>query len=334
MSIQKLKNNKLIIYKDKSGNFEIDVKIEKETVWLMQKQIAKLFGIKRPAITKHLNNIFKSGELKERKVCSNLEHTTKHGAIKGKTQTKKIKLYNLDAIISVGYRVNSKQATMFRIWATDKLKKYLIDGYIINQKKLIKQKNKFSELQSAIDFIEKKTENYLLHDKAKELMSLLKDYTKSLNLLKQYDENKIKLVKKTKPIYNITYKDCKQIIKQAQKELIESEKDLFGSEYKGKLDSIIGAINQTFDSIELYKSIEEKAANLFYLVIKDHPFADGNKRIASILFLYYLEKNSFLYKNYERKINNTAIVALALLVAVSDPKDKKVLVKIIISLLQ
>ena len=321
-------NNQLVIYKNKSGQIEIDVKVEKETIWLTQKQISKLFDKGVPAINEHIKNIFKEKELDDKSVIRKFRITASDN------KTYNTNFYNLDLILSVGYRVNSKKATNFRIWATKTLREFLIQGYVFNEKRLSDEKNKLKQLQEAINFIEKKSESYLLRDKTKELFALLGDYTKALTLLREYDDDKIKIGKKSKPIFELCYKDCQDIIRNAKNDQKFSEKDLFGSEYKGKLDSIIGAINQTFDGIELYKSIEEKAANLLYLVIKDHPFADGNKRIGSILFLYYLERNDFLYKDYERKVNNTSIVALALLVAVSDPKDKDVLVKIIISLLQ
>ena len=330
------RNNQIIIYRDKSGQTLIDVKIEKETIWLSQKQIAELFNTQRPAITKHLNNIFKSKELNEKEVSSVLEHTTRHGAIAGKTQTAKIKLYNLDAIISVGYRVNSKRATQFRIWATKTLRNHLIDGYTINQKRLLEQKNKFSSLREAISFIEKQADNYLLQHKSRELLSLINDYSKALSILKQYDEGKIKIDKKSAPVFELNYKECQKIINNLAIELRAKKEvgSLFGSEINHKFQSILGAIYQTFDGINLYKSIEEKAANILYLIIKDHPFSDGNKRIAAILFVYFLQMNNFLYKDYQKKISNNALASLALLIATSNPQDKELLIKIIISFIQ
>ncbi len=329
-------SKQIVIYKDKKGETEIEVNLEKDTIWLSQKQIALLFGTKRPAITKHLSNIFKTRELDEKEVSSILEHTTRHGAVKGKTQTRKVKYYNLDAIISIGYRVNSKKATEFRKWATNTLRHHLVDGYTINEKRLLEEKKKFSDLKEAIGFIEKQSDHYLLQGKTRELLSLIGDYSESLSLLKKYDEGKIRVETIGRPVYKLTYTECKEMINSISIELVAKKEAgrLFGSEVNNKLKSIIGAIYQTFNGANLYKSTEEKAANLLYLVIKDHPFSDGNKRIGAILFVYFLEKNKYLYKNHIRKISNNTLVSLALLVATSDPKDKKLLVNIIMSLIQ
>ncbi len=335
--MEKDKQNQIIIYKNKSGQTEIDVKVEKDTVWLTQKQIALLMGTKRPAITKHLNNIFKTQELDENLVCSKMEHTTKHGAIAEKTQIKKVKYYNLDAIISVGYRVNSKRATQFRIWAKNTLRNYLINGYVVNQQKLALQEEKFKELQRSIAFIEKKADNYLLQGKSRELLSLISEYTKSLTILRQYDEGKIKVEKSKKPIFKLEYQGALNFIRAFKAELKRDNEagDLFGKEINHEFESVVGVIYQTFDGRELYRGLEEKAAHLLYLIIKDHPFSDGNKRIASLLFIYFLKNNDFLYKNnFERKITDNTLISLALLVATSDPKEKNVVIEIIISLLQ
>lgn len=329
--MKKEETNKIIIYKDKSGNAQIDVLVEKNNIWLMQEQIAKLFNTQRPAITKHLNNIFRTGELSEKSVRSILEHTANDGKVY-KTQ-----FYNLDAIISVGYRVNSKQATQFRIWATNTLRNYLLNGYVVNDKKLLEYKDKLALLKETISFVEKKADNYVLQDKSRELLSLLSEFAKSLKLLDEYDQGKIKIARTTKAKFVFDYEKCKNTIIAIKAEL-KSEgqaSDLFGQEYNQKFQSIINTIYQTFDGKDLYNSIEEKAANLLYLTIKDHPFADGNKRIASILFVYFLNENNYLYTiDLQRKINNNTLVSLALLVATSDPKEKETMIKIIISLLQ
>ena len=320
-------NNHIIMYQSKSGETLIDVKIENDTVWLTQKQMAELFGIDRTVITRHLSNIFKTCELDEK---SNVQKM--HIA----NSDKPIKMYDLDAIISVGYRVNSKQATQFRIWATKTLRHYLIDGYVINEKRLLEEKNRFNMLHETINFIERKADNYLLQDKTRELLSLVKEYSSALSFFKQYDDGRIKIRKTTIPTFKLSYEECRRNIDNISIELRAKKEasSLFGQETNNKFKSIIGVIDQTFDSVNLYKSIEEKAANIFYLIIKDHPFSDGNKRIAAILFVYYLEKNNFLYKNYQKKISNNALISLALLIATSDPKDKDLLIKIITSLIQ
>ena len=188
MAKEDFKKGEIIIYKTPKNEVELKVKLEKETIWLTQAQIALLFGIQRPAITKHLKNIFESGELNEKKVSSILEHTTQHGAIKGKTQTKDVKFYNLDAIISVGYRVNSQRATQFRIWATKTLKQYLVNGYALNEKRLLEAKSKFHELQEVVLFLQKQSKKELLQGQETEILNLLADYSKTLSLLEQYDK--------------------------------------------------------------------------------------------------------------------------------------------------
>lgn len=324
------KNNQIIIYQSKSGETQIDVKVEKDTVWLTQKQMAKLFKKDVRTINEHILNIFKEQELDKNSVIRKIRTTAADGK---KYQSF---IYNLDVIISVGYRVKSVEGTRFRIWATKTLRNYLVNGYAINEKKILEQKNKFSSLQETIKFIEKQADNYLLQDKARELLSLIREYSQALSTLKQYDEGKVKIAKKTAPVFNFAHNDCKKLIRNLTIELKAKREvgDLFGVEINNKLKSIIGAINQTFDGVNLYKSIEEKAANLLYLVIKDHPFSDGNKRIAAVFFVYYLQRNNFLYKNYQTKISNSTLASLALLVATSDPKDKELLIKIIISLIQ
>jgi len=322
---------KIIIYKTASGIPEIDVKVEKDTVWLRQEQISELFGTQRPAITKHLNNIFKSGELNEKSVCSILEHVGSTG------QVYKTKYYNLDAIISVGYRVNSKRATQFRIWATNTLREYLVKGYKVNETKLLEQKEKLLSLKEAISFIEKKADTYLLQGKSRDLLSLVNEFARTLTLLEEYDKDKIKIKKTAVAQFSLDYDECKNIIIELKAELKKEGEagDLFGQEYDKKFQAIVNSIYQTFDGKELYNGIEEKAAHLLYLAIKDHPFADGNKRIASILFVYFLRENNCLYtSDMQRKISNNVLVPLALLIATSDPKEKKTIIKIIISLLQ
>lgn len=329
MPNQEFNKGEVIIYKSKDGP-QLEVRLEDEMIWMTQKQIALLFGTQRPAITKHLNNIFKSGELNKNSVSSILEHTASDGKIY-KTQ-----FYNLDAIISVGYRVNSKRATQFRIWATKTLKEHLIKGYTLNEKRLLQTQSQLKELQNTIEFLQEKARNELLTGQEQELLNLLAGYSKTLTLLEQYDKEKLPLIKKAKGKYVLKYEDAKKIIEELKKELISKKEasDLFGQENDEKFKAIIGNIYQTFDKKELYPSLEEKAAHLLYFVIKDHPFVDGNKRIGSFLFIYYLDKNKYLYrKSGEKKINDNALTALALLIAISHPDEKDRLIKIITNLL-
>jgi len=320
----------IIIYQTSEKEVELKVRLEKETVWLTQSQIALLFGTKRPAITKHINNIFKSGELDKDSVSSILEHTAADG------KTYKTQFYNLDTIISVGYRVNSKRATQFRIWATNVLKQYLVKGYALNQKRLLETQEKFKELQETISFLHEKSKHELLSGQGEEILNLLASYSKTLTLLEQYDKENLALIKKRKGKFILDYKKARFVIDEAKKELIirKEASDLFGLENSDRFKGILGSIYQTFDGNELYPSLEEKAAHVLYLIIKDHPFLDGNKRIASLSFIYFLERNKYLCRpNGERKINDNALVALALLIAESDPKDKDILITIITNLL-
>lgn len=320
----------IVIYETSKKEVELRVRLEKETVWLTQAQIALLFNIQRPAITKHLNNIFKSGELSQNSVCSKMEHTAADGK-KYKTQ-----FYNLDVIISVGYRVNSKRATQFRVWATKVLRNYLLKGYAINQKQLLEANEKFQELKTAISFLQEKAGKKQLKGQEKEILNLLAGYSKTLSILEQYDKEKLVKPKGKKAGFVLEYKNCLRIIIEVKKELIAKKEaaDIFGTERERSLESIVKNLYQTFGGKELYKSLEEKAAHILYLIIKDHPFSDGNKRIGSFLFIYFLDKNNYLYRETgEKKINDNALTALALLIAESDPKDKEILIKIIINLI-
>jgi len=249
---------------------------------------------------------------------------------------KPVAFYNLDVILAVGYRTNSARAIHFRRWATNVLKNYLIKGYAVNEKRLLQARNQLQELQGAISFLREKAQYELLSGQEKEILNLLAHYAKTLTLLEQYDKEKLSLIGKGKSKFILKYEEAMKVIQEIKKELIAKGEasDLFGQENSDKFKSILGSIYQTFGKKELYPSLEEKAAHLLYLVIKDHPFVDGNKRIASFLFVYFLDKNDFLYrKTGEKKINDNALTALALLIAVSDPKEKDKLIRILTNLL-
>ncbi|MBU1164613.1 virulence RhuM family protein [Patescibacteria group bacterium] len=324
------RRGEILIYKAKNGQTQIEVKLQQETIWLNQAQIASLFNIERSVITKHLRNIFKSKELNENSVCAKIAHTAPDG------KNYKTNFYNLDVIISVGYRVNSRSATQFRIWATKILKDYLVKGYSLNQKKLQEQQSKFKELQNTIDFIAQKSRHPELQAQVKELLDIVQKYSRSFKILQQYDSGKLKIQKQKSAQFILTYSKCLEIIKQTKSTLAKKGEasNLFGQDASGRFKGTIGSIYQTFDQKELYKSLEEKAAHLLYLTIKDHNFIDGNKRIASLFFIYFLYKNNYLYrKEGEQKINDNTLVALALLIATSDPKEKDTMIKIVTNLL-
>lgn len=324
------KQNAVVFYKE-GGDIRLDVRLEKETVWLDARQMALLFGTQRPAIVKHIGNIYKSGELSLDSTCSVLEQVAADGKIR------KINLYNLDAIISVGYRVNSKRATQFRIWATKTLKEYLVRGYAMNEKRLLETKAKFAQLQNAVAFLQRKSKTALLAGQEKEILDLLGLYAKTLTILDEYDKGTLREAKGVRGKFILAYQECIKVIAEIKHELaIKKEAgDLFGAERDGMFEGIITGLYQKFDGRELYKTLESKAAHLLYLVIKDHPFSDGNKRTASFLFVYFLDKNNALYRSSgEKKINDNTLAALALLVAESDPAEKDQIIALITQLLK
>ncbi|MBI2053750.1 MAG: virulence protein RhuM/Fic/DOC family protein [Candidatus Staskawiczbacteria bacterium] len=333
MKNKELKKGEIIIYKTPDKKIKIDVKLEQETVWLSLSEIARVFNTDKSGISRHIKNIYKLGELNKNSTVAKIATVQ----IEGKRKIERIiEYYNLDIILSVGYRVNSKRATDFRIWATKTLKEYLVKGYMINEKRLLEAHNRFKELQSTVDFLKEKSGNELMAGQEREILSLLSDYSKTLTLLEKYDTEKLVFSKKGTDKFKIEYNIAKSVILEIGKELKEKKEasELFGQEYEKKLDGIIGNIYQTFGGKDLYSSLEEKAAHLFYFIIKGHPFVDGNKRIASFLFVYFLDKNNYLYKESgEKKINDNALVALAILIAVSDSKEKDKLIKIITNLL-
>ena len=332
---QKNKYNRgeIVIYKNAKKEAKVEVRLEDETVWLHLNQIATLFDTDKSGISRHIKNIYKNGELSYKATVAKIATVQKEGEREIK---RSIEFYNLDLILSVGYRVNSKRATQFRIWANKILKEYLIRGYAINEKRLLETKEKFADLQSVIAFLKNKSKKELLKNQVGEIINLLSSYSKALSVLDQYDKNNINDVKGTKSIFILEYEKCLDIIKELLSNfLVKGEAgDLFGNERDRSFEGIIKGIYQTFGNKELYPTIEDKSSHLLYFIIKDHPFSDGNKRIASFIFIYFLDKNNHLYKNSgEKKINDNALVALALLIAESDPEEKNIMTKIIKNLL-
>lgn len=322
-----LRKGEIIMYKTSKNEVELKVHFEKESVWLRQNEIALLFGKERSVITKHINKIFADKEV-DRKSNVQKMHIP--------NSDKPIEFYSLDVILAVGYKANSPRAIHFRKWASKIIKQYLIKGYAINEKRLLEAQSKFNELQGTVLFLQKQSQKELLKGQEMEILNLLADYSKTLSLLEQYDKGKLQTQEGKKTAFILQYADCVKIIAELRKGLISKKEagDLFGLERDGSFTGIIKGLYQTFDKKELYPAIEDKASHLLYLTIKDHPFTDGNKRIASFLFIFYLERSSYLFKKSgERKINDNALTALALLVAVSDPKDKEIMIKIIQNLI-
>ncbi len=324
-------NSEVKIYQLDDGNTEIQVKLDKNTVWLSQKQMAELFEKDSDTISLHLKNIYESSELDETTTTEEYSVVQKEGK---RRVNRKIKFYNLDAIISVGYRVNSKRGVVFRIWASKVLKDYLIKGYSLNEKRLIEQSQQLKELQESAKILGNVINNQELTSiESIGLLKIISDYAYALDILDQYDYQTLKLSYTSgKEIYQLTYDEAIKQIKFVKENYGNS--DLFGREKDNSFKSSISTIYQTFEGIDLYPSIEEKGANLLYFVTKNHSFSDGNKRIAAFLFLFFLERNGILLNEYKQKrIADNALVALTLMIAVSKPEEKDTMIKVIVNLI-
>lgn len=323
----------IVLFETKDGKSSVDVRLHEETVWLTLNQMAELFDRDKSVISRHLSNVYQTKELSRKASVAKNATVQNEG---GRDVTRQVDFYNLDAIISVGYRVNSKRGTQFRIWATQILKKHLIEGYTYNERRL-REKGLF-EAQQAIQILSRTLSRHdLVSDEGRAVLELINQYAKSWLLLYQYDENRVSLPDKLGHAHEVLkYENAKTAIEALKTNLMEKREasDLFGQERGEHLTGIIGSIEQTFDGQSLYPSIEEKAAHLLYFVIKDHPFTDGNKRIASFLFILFLRKNNFLDdSDGHPKINDNALVALALLIAESEPRNKVMMIHLIINLL-
>jgi prophage maintenance system killer protein len=324
----------IIIYKDGKGP-EIRVKLGDDTVWLSQAQMAALFNKDRDTISEHIQNVFKEAELSQNQTTRKFRVVQTEGK---KQVERPVNFYNLDVIISVGYRVKSLRGTQFRIWATQRLRDYIIKGFAINAKRLPEAHiAKLKELETAHKLIQQALESRRSEGYERELLRIINDYANVWFVLNLYDEEKLGIESvHAKHGESLKYETVLQNIIRFRKRLQQQgmATDLFGVEVSHKLQSILGTIDQTFGGKLLYPSIEERAAHLLYLVIKDHPFVDGNKRIGSLLFLMYLVENHIFYnRRGERKMNDTALVALALLIAESKPQQKDVMVKLVVNLI-
>lgn len=315
--------NEIVLFKNQ--NVKLEVNMKDETVWLSLDQMAKLFGRDRTVITRHINNIFNDKELEKKEVCAKFAHTTQHGALTNKFQTRKLEYYNLDMIISVGYRVKSQNGIIFRKWATKILKEYMIKGYSVNQKRLeyLEKTVKLIDIAGRID-----TE--LKRNEAQEIIKVINNYSNALDLLDDYDHKRITKPNGTKDNKQINYEDCLNIIAKLK---FSNNSKLFALERNQGLKEIIGTIYQSFDGKDLYPTTEEKAANFLYLIIKNHAFIDGNKRIAATLFIYFLEFYNILYNENGQVIDNNTLVAITLLIAESNPKEKNILTDLVMNFL-
>lgn len=322
-------NNSIEIYRSQDGSVQLNVKLENETVWLTQSQMAELFGVDRTSIVRHIRNIYKSEELEESSTCAKNAQVR----IEGQRQiVREIPYYNLDMIISVGYRVNSKNATSFRRWATSVLKQYLIKGYVINQQIKL---DRYNELKDVVRLMSRAVglQDKVTTDEYSGLFNVISDYVYALDTLDQYDYQSLSISKTTKEEpFRATYDNAMEAI-NALKEKFGGSK-WFANEKDDSFKSSIGQIYQTFGGEELYPSVEEKAAMLLYLVVKNHSFSDGNKRIAAMLFLWFLNNNRVLYaEDGHKRIADNTLVALTLMIAESRTEEKDVMVKVVVNLI-
>lgn len=324
--IEIMDKERIEIYKTKDNRVELRVALDKDTVWLNRHQLSLLFGRDIKTIGKHINNIFKEGELEKIRTVANFATVQNEGSREVKRE---VEYYNLDVIISVGYRVKSIKGTQFRQWATQRLREYLVKGYAINQKRL-------EELGKTVQLIAQSGKAETLHlQEAKGLIAILSHYTKSFVLLNQFDSQDLQPGTLDKNItYEIKYEEAKKAIIQLKKTLMERKEatNLFGKERDKSFHSSLKSIVQTFDGKYLYPSIEEQAAQLLYFVVKNHSFVDGNKRIGAFLFIWFLEKNKHRFKKSgELKINDNGLAAIALLVAQSKPEEREIILSLIVS---
>ena len=306
-------NNEIVLFTDGNTNIEVQVSPDQETVWLTQRQMGELFDVGQATISEHINNILNSGELDE----------TSIGFSDKSSGGRKPKVYNLDMILSVGYRVNSKRGIAFRRWANRVLKDYVVQGYAINEKRL-------KALERTVDIQTKMLADALDVEEA-DILKAVNQYTEALTLLDQYDHQVVPRPEGNTPVYRITYEECKTMV-NAMRDSFQT--DVFGVEKeKGKVEGIIAAVYKSAFGEDCYPSLEEKAANLLYFMIKDHPYADGCKRIAASLFLEFLEKNNALFRNGQKIISDGALVAITLMIAESRPEEKDIMVALVMNFL-
>ena len=322
-------NNSIEIYRSQDGSIQLNVKLENDTVWLTQSQMAELFGVDRTSIVRHIRNIYKSEELDQNSTCAKNAQVRTEGH---RSILREIPYYNLDMIISVGYRVNSKNATSFRRWATSVLKQYLIKGYAINQQIKLDRYNELKDvvrlMSRTVDMQEKVTS-----EEYGGLFNVISDYVYALDTLDHYDYQSLSIQKTTKEEpFRTTYDNAMEAINALKEKFGGSQ--WFANEKDDSFKSSIGQIYQTFGGEELYPSVEEKAAMLLYLVVKNHSFSDGNKRIAAMLFLWFLNNNHVLYaEDGHKRIADNTLVALTLMIAESRTEEKDVMVKVVVNLI-
>ena len=321
--------NKIVIYQTEDGQTQIDVRLENETVWLTQAQMAELFETDRTSIVRHINNIYRADELEREATCAKIAQVQTEGK---RQVTRTIPYFNLDMIISVGYRVNSKRGVKFRQWANRVLKEYLVKGYAVNERI---RKEQIGELRQLVQVVGRAINNQELPNttESQDLLNVVVDYTYALDTLDNYDYERLTIDKTTKQEpFHATYENAMEAINGLREKFGGSA--LFGNEKDDSFKSSIGQIYQTFGGEELYPSVEEKAAMLLYLVTKNHSFSDGNKRIAATLFLWFLNNNGILYReDGSKRLADNTLVALTLMIAESKTEEKDVMVKVVVNLI-
>jgi prophage maintenance system killer protein len=323
-----MNESQIKIYQSEDGKTEINVQLDNETVWLSLNQMAELFERDKSVISRHISNIFKEKELEKDSVVAKNATTASDG------KSYKVDYYNLDVIISVGYRIKSQRGTQFRIWANSILKDFLINGYALNEKRLSQQNKQLKKLQESVKILGNILDyKALSSDESIGLLKIISDYAYALDILDRYDYQKLEISDTSgKEKYQLNYDEAMNQIRIAKK--AHGNSDLFGNEKDDSFKSSIATIYQTFGGEDLYPSIEEKAANLLYFITKNHSFSDGNKRIAAFLFLYFMEKNGILFdENRNKRIADNTLVALTLMIAVSKPDEKDTMTKVIVNLI-
>ena len=320
----------VLLYQSPDGQLRLDVQLDHDTVWLSQAQMTELFDVSKKTVSEHIGNVFREGELQPDSVVRDSRTT----AADGKSYA--VKYYNLDVIISVGYRVKSRRGTSFRQWATQVLRQFLVQGYALNEQRLRQSRRQLADLKRLVQLqAEVAATQELTTDQSQALLRVLGDYARALDVLDQYDHQRLRVVREAVAAaagYELTLDEARQTVEALREQFGGSE--LFGREKDQSFESSVRSIYQSFGGHDLYPSVEEKAANLLYFVVKNHSFSDGNKRIAAFLFVYFLDRNGCLYRpDGARRLADNALVALTLLIAESRPEDKDIMVTLVVNLI-
>ncbi len=320
----------IVIYTNPDGTVQTEVRLESETLWLTQHQLEELFSTDRTSLVKHIQNILDTGELEEAATCAKFAQVRQEG----KRQVRRdILYYNLDMILSIGYRVNSRQGTRFRIWASRILKEHLVKGYTINEKLLREKNEHLQKLRESIRLVERSVQAQVRNlEEARNVLKILADFAEGLDILDDYDHENLETTGRSKnPAVRIAREEFLKVLESMRRQF---DSNVFGKPKDSSFDSSVNQIYQSFNGAELYPTVEHKAAMLLYLVVKNHSFVDGNKRIAAALFLYFLERNHLLYTpDGEQLISNDGLASLTLLIAVSKPEEKETMIKITMTIL-